>query len=395
MPLKFIKIASIGGRIRSSTRFRRFIYILIVLLFSSFSTVNGVAYFDVKSNTFSYKLEKFDKARTETGLGNSATYTNLPTGDYTFIVRDSNTIRFKDIQETSLKVSILQAYHQTWWFKVLVALGVVFAILVFIQLRINSIKKQNKILEQKVIERTKDLDQKIEELNQEITTKDKFFSIIAHDLRSPFTALFGFSQHLVDNLDQLSKEDLRVISESILKSARLTLELLENLLNWARIQTGRVDYNPGNIDLNRIANETVELFRANAKKKDISIKINYTGEPFAYADLKMIETVFRNLISNAIKFTEKNGNISINVDEENDCIKVTVSDTGIGIDTERIDNLFKIGENESTLGTNKESGSGLGLILCKEFIEFNNGEILIESEKNKGTQISFTIPKEK
>jgi ligand-binding sensor domain-containing protein/signal transduction histidine kinase len=352
-------------------------------------------YFDVKKNTFRYKLEGFDIDWNRVGSRNNATYTNLPPGEYTFIVKASNSNGVKNEKEASLKIIIIPKFFQTWWFNFVIVLGLLFIIFIVFRIRTRSIQKRNKILEHRVIERTKDLDETILELNSEIASKDKFFSIIAHDLRSPFMALLGFSNHMVEEINFLSKDDIKNIAGNILKSTKVTFELLENLLQWARIKTGRITFEPELVNLKITLDQTAELFRNNAANKKIILAIDdVDGNPNIFTDLNMFQTILRNLIANSIKFTKEGGRINISAKEEKDFVTITVSDTGVGMNQDKINRLFQIGQDTSTLGTQNEKGSGLGLILCKEFIDLNNGSISVKSKLGEGTKFSFTLPKE-
>jgi len=350
-------------------------------------------YFDVKKNTFKYKLDGFDLEWNDIGNRNTATYTNLPPGEYTFYVKASNNNGIKNEKETSLRIIIIPEFYQTLWFKLASALGLLLMIIIVFNQRTRTINKRNKMLEAKVVERTRDLDRTIKELNNEIASKDKFYSIIAHDLRSPFTALLGFSSHLVEEIDDLTKEEIKMIADNVLRSARLTFSLLENLLDWARIKTGRINFEPQDINLKTVVNELKELYKWNFRDKEITLNIYVDDNITVYADLNMLETILRNLISNAIKFTNKKGVISIYSEDENKFVKIRIADNGVGISPEKIDKLFTLDKNNSSLGTRNEKGSGLGLILCKEFVELNNGKISVFSQPNQGTEFSFTLPK--
>ena len=350
-------------------------------------------FFDVKRNTFQYRLEGFDNNWNNIGNRNTATYTNLPPGEYTFDVKATNNNGLKNEKEASLKIIIIPAFYQTWWFRAAVVLGILLTVVVFFQMRTKAIKNRNKILENRVIERTKDLDKTIKELNSEIASKDKFFSIIAHDLRSPFTNLLGMSNLLVDKFDNITKSDLQIISENILNSAKRTYSLLENLLQWARIKTGRMNFEPRNITLKKIIDEMLKLYKGNAINKNISLTSEVNDELYAFADINMVETILRNLISNSIKFTNQGGKIIICVKDADDLLTITVKDTGVGISPENIGKLYQIDQNITTLGTQNEEGSGIGLILCKEFVEINKGELSVKSKVGEGSEFSFTLPK--
>lgn len=354
---------------------------------------------EINRNTFRYKLEGFENEWNDIGNRNYVTYTNLEPGDYKLRVRATNNNGIKNEVEASLEIYIVPKFYQTWWFRILFVIAFLAAIILYTHIKTSNIEKRNILLEQKVEERTKDLNNKTEdlnktvkELNQEIATKDKFFSIIAHDLRSPFTALLGFSRHLIEEFDNLSKEDIKLIAESIYKSTGVTFNLLGNLLQWARIQTGKMEFKPEVIDISELVKGTKEVFSGSAHSKGISIILTSNGHVHSSVDRNMIETVVRNLISNSLKFTGNKGKIELSVYRENGSVKISVSDNGVGMPKEKIERLFQVGENVTTLGTNNEKGSGLGLILCKEFVEHNDGTISVQSEINKGTSIIVTLP---
>ena len=232
----------------------------------------------------------------------------------------------------------------------------------------------------------KQSEKKLTELN---ATKDKLFSIIAHDLRSPFSSILGFSELLIKNTDP---EKTKQFSELIHLSAKSAFELLETLLTWARLQSGNITSQPEQLQLFPIVDGIMDLLRNQAELKSISIINAIDHGVSIFADANMINTVIRNLLTNAIKYTGKNGEVSISGKRMHDIIEITVSDNGIGISQENLDKLFKIEHKVSSPGTNNEQGTGLGLILCKEFIEQNGGKIWVESELGKGSRFRFTLP---
>ncbi len=246
------------------------------------------------------------------------------------------------------------------------------------------------ITEQKKAEQ--EIKLKNEELSELNATKDKFFSIIAHDLKSPFNSIMGFSQLLVEQVNNKDYDGLGKYAGIILHSSEKAVSLLMNLMDWARSQTGRMEFIPEYFELVDFINEIITIFNDIAGQKSITI---FTGVPPnapVFADRAMINTVLRNLISNAIKFTRPGGMITITATEKPDLLMVSVRDTGVGIPKDKIDKLFRIDENYSTRGTANETGTGLGLILCKEFIEKHNGEIWIESKEGTGSIFYFTLP---
>lgn len=237
----------------------------------------------------------------------------------------------------------------------------------------------------------------LKELKKSNETKDKFFSIIAHDLKSPFNAMLGFSNILNDNFDDYDKKEHREFFGIIHKSLNNMYRLLDNLLLWSRSQLGKFDFNPEKINLYLLTNESNELLNQLAENKSIQIINQIPKNIYVDADKDMLSTIIRNLLSNAIKFTPKEGEITItatlSITKKNKSFTtISIKDCGVGIDKKIQSKLFDISENTSTKGTEDETGTGLGLILCKEFVEKHSGEIWIESEVGKGTVINFTIP---
>jgi signal transduction histidine kinase len=230
---------------------------------------------------------------------------------------------------------------------------------------------------------------KLQELN---ATKDKFFGIIAHDLRNPFNAILGLSDILVTSSDQYNQERTMEMIRIMNTSAQNTYKLLENLLDWARAQTGEIVYNPKTLSVKDLIAETTSLCKSLAMEKNISIHYNIPDDLYVYADQNSLNTVLRNLITNAIKFTHKGGNVSVSSTVQYNEAIITVSDTGIGMAEETRSKLFNITEKISVIGTESESGTGLGLILCKEFVEKNGGKIWVDSELGKGSDFKFSIP---
>ena len=233
------------------------------------------------------------------------------------------------------------------------------------------------------------------ELKKLNATKDKFFSIIAHDLRSPFNHILGFTELLIENTQDFEVAETKKYLGIINSSAKNTLILLDNLLNWARSQTGKVSFKPEKIILASIVHEIFELSNSRAKSKNIILNFIEPGEIVVFADPDMMKTILRNLISNAIKFTHPNGKIEVTALQDDNFIAIAVSDNGVGMKDETRKKLFDISTNITTRGTANEKGSGLGLILCKEFVEKHGGKIWIESEEGKGSDFKFTLPLKK
>jgi PAS domain S-box-containing protein len=228
----------------------------------------------------------------------------------------------------------------------------------------------------------------LESLNR---TKDKFFSIIAHDLRNPFNAIIGFCELLRNDFYEMDNQQKLNVLELINISSETAFNLLENLLQWARTQTDKIKFNPEIFDLYEIINPVIDLHCAVANKKGVKFKNDIAPHTGVYADKNMINTVLRNLISNAIKFSNPNGEIVLSVNKKDEFIEVSIIDEGIGMDHECLSKLFRIDTYYSTAGTMGETGTGLGLIICKEFVEKNNGRIKASSSEGAGTTLSFTL----
>ena len=231
---------------------------------------------------------------------------------------------------------------------------------------------------------------KLQELNNE---KDKFFSILSHDLRGPFNAFLTLSDIMANSYRELKSEEVFDYAQKINKSAIRINNLLENLLEWAVSQTGTRKYTPEKINLYKLADKSIKLLFMNASKKNIEIINKINPEHNVFADLNSAKAILRNLINNSIKFTEDGGEIEISSKEVGGFYEISVKDTGVGISEENIKKIFKIDTQFSTQGTANEKGTGLGLILCKEFVEKNDGEIRVESKLGVGTSFIFTLKK--
>ncbi|MCK5028554.1 MAG: tetratricopeptide repeat-containing sensor histidine kinase [Bacteroidales bacterium] len=253
---------------------------------------------------------------------------------------------------------------------------------VLLKEKINEVDKANKLL--------KESEDDLKILN---ATKDKFFSIIAHDLRNPFNALHGLALYLFENYSNFSENEVKESLEIIYNSADDLLELLENLLHWSRTQRGEIQFSPREIDLSEIINKIFNQLIINADKKKINLINEIPTDYIILADADMITVILRNLVSNAIKFSNKNSFIRISKKDSNDYTEISVMDNGVGISEENIKKLFRIDIHHSTSGTSEEQGSGLGLILCREFVEKHGGKIWVKSEENIGSTFKFTISK--
>lgn len=231
----------------------------------------------------------------------------------------------------------------------------------------------------------------IKEIN---LTKDKLFSIIAHDLRSPFNTILGFSKQLLKKYKSENFEQTELFIKAIESSAKSTLVLLDNLLNWQKSQTGQLHFKPEFINFHSIKEAIDDLLNSTAVVKNISLNYFYSEDVVIYADKNMVLTILRNLITNAIKFTNEGGEITVVAIASPEQIEITVSDNGVGMNEDVKSKIFKVGYQVTQSGTSGETGTGLGLILCKEFVKKHSGKIWVESELGKGCDVKFILPAE-
>ena len=223
--------------------------------------------------------------------------------------------------------------------------------------------------------------------------KDRFFSIISHDLRSPFMALIGLSDILSQSLSELTKTEIKELAQKLSKTTRNTYSLLENLLEWSHLQKSTFEPGKENFDLYILCKKVIDLFQQNAVEKDIKLNMKIGMKTEVFADENMIYAILRNLVANAIKFTNKSGNVTLSSRKLNNFVEVSVADNGIGISQQNIKKLFRIDMNFTSPGTANERGTGLGLLLCKELVEQNGGKIWVVSKPGKGSTFKFTLPK--
>jgi signal transduction histidine kinase len=232
----------------------------------------------------------------------------------------------------------------------------------------------------------------LKELN---STKDKFFSIIGHDLRNPLNALLGFSELISGNSRDYSPDEIRKYSKIINEAAKNIHMLIENLLEWSRSQSGNIEFNPQETDLAGLADEIVRICEIQAEKKAISITSTVPQKLNVFADRNLLSTILRNLVNNGVKYTPKNGSVTISGEQTEEGVSISVTDTGIGMSKDQLESLFSLLHGPSTEGTADEKGTGLGLILCKEFVDKHEGRIWAESQPEKGSTFTFILPGKK
>ena len=388
-----------------------------------------------EKNSYAYMMEGFDDEWVQCGTKREANYTNLDPGEYTFRVKASNNEGVWNAEGTSIKIIILPPWWETWWFRLIAVLSIIFIIGSVFYSRIQYFKNKKILLEKLVAQKTSELrkmnatltnqakelgqtnslleerQEQIEEQSEELSaqkeslekmnselhdlnaTKDKFFSIIAHDIKNPFNAVIGFTGLLEENFNEWDDERKLEVINIVNTSAKNLYELLDNLLQWSRSQSGVIEFKPQKIALKDTFNNAVGLFRETADAKNI--ELNFTSpdkELLVNADKNMLDAIMRNLISNALKFTNTGGQVHIFAEAIEEFAMIKVTDNGVGISSEIQEQLFRIDKHTSTYGTYNESGSGLGLILVKEFVAKHGGKIGVESIKGKGSTFHFTLP---
>jgi signal transduction histidine kinase len=266
-----------------------------------------------------------------------------------------------------------------------------------LQNQADTLNETNTLMEERqqhIEEQSEEILTQRDQLSQLNATKDKLFSILAHDLLNPFNIILGYSELLVNDFNKLKEDKIIKFHKAIYKSAFAGTDLLNNILQWSRAQTGRITFQPEKLNLLIISDEIINLLESNAQQKDIIIYQQINPHIFVFADENMLKTIFRNLISNAIKFTPNNGTITLkaNISIDQSYVEVAVSDTGVGIPESTIKNLFGVQNTISTKGTANETGTGLGLIICKEFVQKHKGKIWVQSQENIGSAFYFLLP---
>ena len=349
----------------------------------SFAAIN---YIHPKKNQYSYIMEGFEKDWNYTDASRRyVTYTNLDPGEYTFRVKASNNDGVWNEKGTSLKIIILPPFWKTWWFRIIILSAIIIIVISVFRLRDSQFKNQKILLEKSVAIKTA-------ELNELNASKDKFFSIIAHDLKNPFNTIIGFSDMMKESVRLNDSATFYEYTVMINTSAVQTLRLLENLLEWANAQRGNLSFTPVPINLSELITDEFLLIEEMAMGKNIELKSSVADTLTIVADKNMIRTILRNLITNAVKFTHKDGQVKVDAVAYKNHLEISVADTGIGMSQETMAKLFRIDANLSTRGTDNEKGTGLGLFLCKEFVEKHNGKIWVESEEGKGSTFKFLLP---
>ncbi len=355
-----------------------------------FSTLSN---FSPDKVNYAYRLKGLEKKWVYSEKRNFASYSNLSPGKYSFQVIAQNPYGKWSETPKQLQIIIHPPFYMTWWF-ILLLVMVASGIIVFVYGYLLNIKT-NKLLSaqnEKIKIANKNLKESEQNLKEMVATKDKFFRIISHDLKNPFTSLLSISEMIHENYEHVEEEEKQIGIQKIHESVKHIFNLLENLLTWSRSQTGKIDFEPREFDLCGLISETINLYQASAEKKQIHLTKFCPAEIRVKADRNMCSSVLRNLINNAIKFSHNTSEVSIQVIPHIDFHEIQIIDQGIGIDKENIDKLFRIDLKYKSSGTAGEKGTGLGLLLCKEFVEINGGQIKVESKFGEGSTFLFTLP---
>ncbi|MEN8158076.1 MAG: two-component regulator propeller domain-containing protein [Bacteroidota bacterium] len=343
--------------------------------------------------SYSYIMENLETEWNHAGSRNYVSYANMKAGSYRLKVVAKNDDGYQSDPPMQLDILITPPYWKSWWFIMLEILVIsIIAIMIYIYLlksRTNRLLKDQNQQISRANEALRESERNLMELN---ATKDKFFSIISHDLKNPFSSLLSISEIMVESFDETEQEDHRAGFRKMNQSVKHLLDLLENLLTWSRSQRGKIKHDPVRFNISSLIQENVNLHKLPAEKKGILLLSPDQDDLYAYGDRDMINSVIRNLMTNAVKFTDRDKRVEVRVEEKANEIEVSVVDQGIGIARENLERLFRIDQKFKSTGTSGEKGTGLGLIICREFVEKNGGVISVQSTPGHGTTFAFTLP---
>ncbi len=343
-------------------------------------------------NRYFYQLEGADATWRDAGTVNYAIYSQVHPGKYVFRVKALNNDMTEMENEASIIITVQPPYYETTWFRVLLALAIAGLIAGGFYLRLTSLKHMQQQLELEVEKRTAELKESENSLREANATKDKFFSIIAHDLRSPFQTLISYSNIINTEFDSLPENERKSLAGTIEHVALSTYELLENLLKWSFTQTKILEIKPVKVNLEDAVTKILRINSQAASMKDIAVGSDIPADINLLADKDMLETIFRNIVGNAIKFTKQGGTVQITAGKNDNHAVITIKDSGVGMSPEKVNTLFSLDQNKSTAGTNHEKGSGLGLILCKELVDLHKGKLYVQSQPDLGTAFIIELP---
>ncbi len=365
----------------------------------------GLSFINCSKNRYKYRLREVNDKWTDLEDQRKIRFTNLPPGNYNLEILAANNHGLWVNEPFRCEIEVLPTFFESAAFKWSMAFTLIIAIILIIRWRLKAITRQKNKLQLLVNQQTAALLVSNESLKEEIAehaktsselrvsnkTKDKFLSIIAHDLLSPLGVVMGFSDLLVDESYKFNDTDRKSFNKTINLTTKRLISLLTNLLQWSKLQSGALVPNPQKLDLSLVAVEVLDLLQANIIEKEIEVVNKMQTPTFVYADKNMLLIILRNLISNAIKFTNNSGMIKIDSVAKGDKIQVEITDNGVGISEENMKKLFNPKANYTTKGTNEEPGTGIGLSLAREFVELNRGSLWVKSTVNKGSSFYFTL----
>lgn len=369
----------------------------------------GLSYFNSFRNKYKYRIKELGNEWIELGNVRSITFNNMTPGKYTLEVIASNNHGHWFPQPLVISIDVVPMFYENNWFKIVLIIVVVIILILLVKYRLMRLKSQQKKLQKFADKQSESLIQTNKALTDEIAerkktaldlkasndTKDKFISIIAHDILNPLGVILGFSDIIKNNYHKLAEKEILKYNKTINLTAHSLNVMLSNLLQWSRLDNNAVVPKPERIHLSTQINNCLRVLYGLVDGKNIDLIINIEESVVVYADLNMLFTIIRNLVSNSIKFTPSEGNIIVSATNSATTTTITVEDNGIGIPDDVLKNIFQMKKGFTTRGTDNESGTGLGLTLVHEFVMMNNGEIYVESEVNKGTSFIIKFPVKK
>jgi signal transduction histidine kinase len=368
----------------------------------------GISLTSPTQNQFMTKLLPTEKSYLNSANRRNRYFTFLAPGDYTFSVIASNNHGFWSDEPVNLLFTIKPYFWQTNLFLFTSVIFFLFILYVGYKMRFNMLENRKELLQKLVDERTKELQKEKEnalqqkkiienqakELEIANSTKDKFFSIIAHDLRGAFHGIHGITEIMSEEAASKKLPNMKMYSDAVHTSSKNVNDLLTNLLSWSRLQSKSVSVDLQNVDLYDIVSKNIILYQSAIENKQITINNNLHKPITIHTDVNMTDLIIRNLISNAIKFCLQGCSISFDLGTASaNTVSLIIKDSGVGIPSDKLKDIFKFSANKSTRGTQDEPGSGLGLNLCYELMQMLNGDITVESSLGKGTTFTLTFPK--
>jgi signal transduction histidine kinase len=353
-----------------------------------------------KPYLFSWKLHGFSDSWSVPSKTGSVTFTNLSPGSYLLEVRTVSADNPNVSATYSLSMFIEAPFWMKWTFWIVVIVATIAGFFIIQKRRIYRIELKNKALEEKIATRTEKLriateiaESKSRELEEENKMKTRFFSIIAHDIKNPIWGISQISETMIHNLNSQRLDECQNKMAQINNASKSLGSLLENLLTWASAQSGRIIYQPEAVNVYSLVDDVVDFYEGFSMAKKIEIQNRIDAELFVMVDKHSMQVVFQNLISNAIKFSFPLSRVDITSKATDTTVEISVSDNGVGIDAAKLNSLFDITALYKTSGTQNEQGTGLGLLLCKEFVHKNAGSIRVSSMPKQGTIFVVTLPK--